>query len=77
VPDGCGVGWSTSFKGALKSTTWKLFIAVLPKLVVAADLATPARPGQTLMTAFSSKPPCSPLEGQDAPSVGVTLQISG
>src|ERR1700730_9129159 len=30
VPDGCGGGWSTSFKGALKSATWKLFIAALP-----------------------------------------------
>jgi hypothetical protein len=30
VPDGCGVGWSTSIKGALKSVTLKLFIASLP-----------------------------------------------
>src|SRR5438034_7259483 len=30
VPDGCGVGRSTSFRGALKSVTWKLFIASLP-----------------------------------------------
>src|SRR5277367_6619220 len=30
VPDGCGVGPSTSFRGALNSATWKLFIASLP-----------------------------------------------
>src|SRR5437763_3572493 len=30
VPNGCGVGCSTSLKGALKSATWKLFIASLP-----------------------------------------------
>src|SRR3982074_32584 len=34
VPDGCGVGWSTSFKGALKSATWKLFIASLPSIIL-------------------------------------------
>src|ERR1700730_4347061 len=28
VPDGCGVGASTSFKGALKSVTWKLLIVL-------------------------------------------------
>ena len=33
VPDGCGVGASTSFKGALKSATWKLFIASLPMVL--------------------------------------------
>src|ERR1700730_5756729 len=30
VPAGCGVGWSTSLKGALNSATWKLFMASLP-----------------------------------------------
>src|SRR5271156_1018971 len=30
IPAGCGVGWSTSFKGALNSATWKLFMASLP-----------------------------------------------
>src|ERR1700755_3094719 len=30
VPDGCGVGWSTSLSGALNSATWKLFIVSLP-----------------------------------------------
>src|SRR5207248_9263580 len=29
VPNGCGVGRCTSLKGALKSATWKLFIASL------------------------------------------------
>src|SRR6476620_10095279 len=33
VPPGCGVGWSTSFRGALKSVTWKLFITVLPEFL--------------------------------------------
>src|SRR5262245_32307482 len=31
VPVGCGVGWSTSFSGALKSATWKLFIVLSRK----------------------------------------------
>src|ERR1700677_3858862 len=30
VPAGGGVGTSTSFRGALKSVTWKLFIVSLP-----------------------------------------------
>jgi hypothetical protein len=34
VPDGCGVGASTSIKGALKSVTLKLFIASLPFLAL-------------------------------------------
>src|SRR3954447_14443969 len=32
VPDGCGVGSSTSVSGALKSVTLKLFIVSLPKI---------------------------------------------
>src|SRR5260221_4043499 len=45
VPEGCGVGWSTSFKGALKSVTWKLFIASLPSifLVLGPAFATHSR----------------------------------
>src|SRR5262245_43009803 len=30
VPVGSGVGWSTSFRGALNSATWKLFMLALP-----------------------------------------------
>src|SRR4051794_3250677 len=37
VPVGCGVGWSTSFSGALNSATWKLFIASLPVLLLLSD----------------------------------------
>jgi hypothetical protein len=38
MPAGCGVGWSTSAKGALKSVTWKLFIAALPFLALGRTL---------------------------------------
>src|SRR5450759_5967538 len=41
VPDGCGVGASTSFKGALKSVTWKLFIAFLPSIFLALGQSLP------------------------------------
>ena len=52
VPVGCGVGASTSFRGALKSATWKLFIASLPKMVsywaqALGTLAASVRSGQT------------------------------
>src|SRR5205807_403086 len=38
VPDGRGVGCSTSFKGALKSATWKLFMASLPSFLLLGEL---------------------------------------
>src|SRR5215475_14062876 len=38
VPDGPGVGSSISFKGALKSTTLKLFMAFLPPAVLSSSL---------------------------------------
>src|SRR5512139_722106 len=45
VPEGRGVGSSNSFSGALKSATLKLFMALLPRILVfAVTMPCPAGP---------------------------------
>src|SRR5665213_3864143 len=66
VPDGCGVGSSTSCNGARKSVTLKLFIASLPSMipVVIETLPRISRPrrGQPARVRWNSR---FPGEGGD------------
>src|SRR5215831_14089444 len=48
VPAGLGVGCSTSFRGALKSTTWKLLMVSLPLFLLLREPCHTGPAGQSL-----------------------------
>jgi len=62
------------FQGGVEIDDLETLHRCSPEACIAADLATPARRGQTLMPPFSSRPPCGSLASQFR---GVSVQTSG